>query len=182
MPIKRFFKRYTPERHHLEKHGKLHLFGDQLHDPNLWHMTRRSTPGGVANGLFWAFMPLPGQTFFVILSALFFRVNLPVSVLFAWLTNPLTFYPLFYAAYKTGSFLINEPPEKVNFELSWQWVTTVLGDIWLPLTLGCLTLGLMSAICGYYFIRWLWRFSAIRKWEERREKNLLKKRIDRQKE
>lgn len=172
--VKRVFKKYIPERHHLEKHGKLHWFGDWIHDPHLWHLTRRSTPGGVANGLFWAFIPVPGQTILAIITAIYFRVNIPITVLFAWLTNPITIYPVFYLAYKTGGFLLNEPIKEVHFELSWNWFSTTLAEIWLPLTVGCVVCGLISALIGYYFIRWLWRFSAIRKWEERREKNRLK--------
>lgn len=171
MGLQRFFKRYAPERHHLEKHGRLHLFSGRLHDPNIWHITRRSVPGAVANGLFWAFMPIPGQTLMAIACAIYFRINLPISVLFAWVTNPVTIYPTFYAAYKLGSILLNVPEQSVHFEMSWHWFASTLGGIWQPLTLGCLILGISSSVVSYYFIRWLWRFTAIRKWEERLEKN-----------
>ena len=172
--VKQVFKKYLPARDDIEKHGRLHLFGDWIHDPNLWHLTRQSTAGGVANGLFWAFVPIPGQTILAIITAVFFRVNIPITVLFAWMTNPITIYPIFYVAYKTGSLILDLPVKAVNFEWSWHWFTTVLADIWLPLTVGCFLCGVLSAVLGYFTVRWMWRFNAVRKWQDRKQKNRLR--------
>ncbi len=169
MGLKNLFKRYTPARSEIESQGRFGVFGKLLHEPNLWHITRYSAAGGMANGIFWAFMPFPGQTLFAAAVAIKARINLPISLLAVWLTNPITIYPIFYASYKTGSFLLGRHPRHVHFEISWQWFTSTMLDIWEPLLLGCLLLGGISALLGYASVRILWRFAAIRKWEERKE-------------
>ena len=162
MGLKKIFKRLTPHHSEIRNHRHLVMFGEALHDPNLWHITRHSAAGGIANGLFWAFMPVPGQT---VLAAL----------LAVWLTNPLTFYPIYFAAYKTGSLILNQPHQQVDFAMNWEWFSTTMTEIWEPLILGCLVLGGLSAVVGYFAIRMLWRFAAIRKWEERKERMRMRK-------
>lgn len=168
--VKKVFKKYMPERHDIEKHGVLDYFGDWIHDPNLWHLTRHSTSGGVANGLFWAFLPIPGQLLLGILSAIYFRVNIPISVFGVFLTNPLTIGPVFYVTYLIGASILNLPIYELNFEWSWGWFSTTLADIWFPLLFGCLLCGIVSAVIGYFLIQGLWRLSVVRNWEKRKEK------------
>lgn len=170
MGMKNIFKRYTPARAELQNHRHLTVFGQLLHEPNLWHITRHSSAGGIANGLFWAFMPFPGQTIMAAAIAIWFRINLPISILGVWLTNPLTIYPIFLASYKTGNFILGRPAMDVHFEISWTWFTSTMLEIWQPLLLGCVLLGSICALLGYFSIRLLWRFTAIRKWEERKER------------
>ena len=55
MSLRSIFKHYLPAHHKIKEHPHLRHFGDLLHDPDLWHLTRRSTAGGVAVGLFCAF-------------------------------------------------------------------------------------------------------------------------------
>lgn len=168
--MKRIFTRFAPHRTAIQNHRHLSLFGKLLHEPNLWHITRHSAAGGMANGLFWAFMPFPGQTVLAAAIAIYFRVNLPISLLAVWLTNPVTMYPLFFASYKLGAIILQLPPRHVHFVFSWQWFTGTLTDIWQPLLLGCFILGSLTAGAGYYAIRLLWRIAAVRKWEERKER------------
>lgn len=170
MGLKRHFTRFAPERSTIQNHRHLSLFGKLLHEPNLWHINRQSAAGGMANGLFWAFMPFPGQTVLAAAIAIYFRVNLPISLLAVWLTNPLTMYPIYFAAYKLGALLLDVPHHPFHFEISWQWFTSTLTDIWQPLLLGSVILGTLSSVTSYYFIRGLWRFAAVRKWEERKER------------
>lgn len=170
MGLKKIFRRFTPHKTRIQNHKQLSLFGELLHDPNLWHITRHSAAGGVANGLFWAFMPIPGQTILAAAVAIWCRINLPISLLGVWLTNPVTIYPIFFAAYKTGSLILNEPHHAVHFAMTWDWFGSTMLEIWQPLLLGCVIMGGLSALFGYLIIRLLWRFAAIRKWEERKEK------------
>ena len=59
MSLRSFFKRFLPEPHRVRNHKHLRHFGDLLHDPGIWHLNRRSASGGIAVGLFCAFIPLP---------------------------------------------------------------------------------------------------------------------------
>jgi len=168
MGLRRFFKRVLPAQHELREHKRLLILGDILHDPNIFHLTRYSAAGGVATGLFVAFMPIPGQMLIAAIIAIYFRVNLPLAVIFVWLSNPITIPPLFFLAYKTGATILNEPARAIAFEFSFEWLGTVGIDIWQALLLGCLTFGTLAAITGYFIIRLLWRMAVIRKWEDRK--------------
>ena len=168
MNLRSLLKRYLPERHKIQDHKHLQHFGDLLHDPNLWHLTRRSTAGGVAIGLFCAFIPIPIQMIIAAGAAILLGVNLPLAVIFAWISNPVTITPLFFFAYEIGSWILDKPVHLTTFEFSFQWAADNLGRIWQPLLLGCFIMGSFSAAIGYTAVRLLWRLSLVHKWEVRR--------------
>jgi uncharacterized protein (DUF2062 family) len=170
MGLRGFFKHLLPEHHEFQQHEQLGILGDILHDPNIFHLNRHSAAGGVAIGLFLAFIPVPGQMLIAALLAIYFRVNLPLAVVFVWLSNPITIPPLFYLSYKFGALLLGETPRELDFELSFAWFSEIIMDIWDALILGSLLLGGLSAVAGYFVIRLLWRMAIIKKWEERKEK------------
>jgi hypothetical protein len=172
--MKKFFKRSLPEVSHVKSHPKLQFFGDLLHDPNLWHLNRRSVAGGMAVGLFIAFIPLPMQMLLAAAFAIAFRVNLPLSVSLVWVTNPITIPPIFYFAYKLGTVLLGLPTEYIEFSLSFEWLINSLDIFWQPLLLGSFVLGSFSALTGYLLINFLWRLQVSRLWQDRREKRLKK--------
>ncbi len=168
MGLKGFFQRVLPPRQHIQSHRQLQFLGDILHDPNIFHLTRRSAAGGVATGLFVAFLPIPGQMIVSALAAILFRVNLPLAVVLVWLTNPITIPPMFFLAYETGARILQRTTHHVHFEPTLKWLATTFTQIWPSLLLGCLVLGTVSAIIGYIAVRLLWRLSVIKKMEERR--------------
>ena len=167
---KKFIKRYMPDRHAIANHRHLSWLGDHLHDPNLWHLNRRSVAGAVAVGLFMAFVPVPFQMVLSAAAAIVLRVNLPIAVALVWITNPVTMPPMFYFTYKVGAWLMNQPLQPIAFELSWQWLKTELGMIWQPFLLGCAVTGLAAAALAYGLVRLLWRWHVIRTYRERRNR------------
>ncbi len=176
--MKNFFKQRLPAVSKIKSHPNLQFFGTLLHDPNLWHLNRRSLAGGAAVGLFFAFLPLPIQMLSAAAMAILFRVNLPFSVSLVWLTNPITIPPAFYFAYKVGASVLNEPIQIIDFTPSQDWIIQTLGHVWQPLLLGCLIVGTLSALIGYLTISLLWRIQVGRVWHTRRKirlKKLLKK-------
>jgi hypothetical protein len=171
---KRIFKRFTPDRDTIKNQKQLRMFGKLLHDPNIWHMNRRSVSGAFAVGLFWAFAPMPFQMVAAAAAAIAFRVNLPISVALVWLTNPITIPPIFYSTYLLGTWILDLPPQQHQFELSVEWMTTSLSEIWQPLLLGSLICGIIAAILGYLTIRGFWRWhvgASMRRRKARRNKN-----------
>ncbi|MCB1903170.1 MAG: DUF2062 domain-containing protein, partial [Gammaproteobacteria bacterium] len=74
---KQIIKRFAPDHEVIRNHKHLRIFGNLLHDPNLWHMNRRSVSGAFAVGLFWAFIPIPMQMVAAAAIAIIARVNLP---------------------------------------------------------------------------------------------------------
>lgn len=166
---KNFIKRYMPDHHTIREHKHLRFLGTLLHDPNLWHLNRRSASGAFAVGLFMAWVPVPFQMLLAAIAAIPFRVNLPLSVALVWISNPLTMPPLFYFAYLIGTWILGEPSSgHLAFELSYEWLATELKTIWQPFLLGCFIMGVSSALAGYLTIRGLWRLHLIRHYKERK--------------
>ena len=166
---KEFIKRYLPDPHKVRNHKHLRFFGQLLHDPNLWHLNRRSVPGAFSVGLFAAFVPVPFQMVLGAAGAIIWRVNLPISVGLVWLTNPITMPPVFYFAYLVGTWILGTPiHEGITFEVSLHWLMEELTVIWQPFFLGCFVLGVASAVLGNVIIRLLWRLRVVHYLKRRR--------------
>lgn len=163
MSLRSFFKRFLPEPHRIRDHKHLRHFGDLLHDPNIWHLNRRSAAGGIAIGLFCTFIPLPVHMIVAAAAAILFRVNLPLAVVLTWITNPLTFAPVFYFTYQVGSWLMREPVQNITFEFTFHWLQEIFVHIWQPLLLGCVIMAVLSSLTGYFATSLLWRILLLRK-------------------
>ena len=169
MPAK-FFQRFMPDPQTIKDHKSLSIFGDLLHNPNLWHMNRKSIAGAFAVGLFFAWWPVPFQMVLAAAAAIMFHTNLPLSVALVWITNPVTMPIMFYFAYIVGTWLIGVPPTDFNFELSYDWLVHGLSRIWMPFLTGCLILGILSSFIGYASIKIMWRISILKRRALRRRK------------
>ena len=97
---KKFIRRFLPDHQSIKQNKALKIFGSVLHEPNLWHLNRRSASGAFGIGLFFAFWPVPFQMWLSAGLAIPFRANLPLSVATVLVTNPFTIPPIFYGAYK----------------------------------------------------------------------------------
>jgi uncharacterized protein (DUF2062 family) len=140
----------------------------------LWHLNRRSVAGGIALGLFIGFMPILGQMFIAAAIAIFLRVNLPLSVMGVWISNPLTIAPLYFFVYKVGAWILQLPIKQHNFILSWEWFTSEFLTLWKPFLLGSLVCGIVAALLAALFTRVIWRVVVIRSWLKRQKKNKTK--------
>lgn len=162
---KKTLRRFMPDPHFIRNHKSLQFLGRALHDPNLFHLNRRSASGAMATGLFWAFIPMPFQMVPAALCALLFRVNLPISIALVWLTNPLTMGPVFYMCYKVGALLLGRDATEHDGSLFvWNGVAEFfiqLGGVGLPLIIGSLLVGTVSALIGWGGMRLLWRYSVV---------------------
>lgn len=175
---KRLIKRIIPDHDRVRGHRHLRLFGELLHDPNLWHLNRRSASGAFAVGLFAAFIPLPFQMVFAAAGAILFRVNLALSVVLVWITNPLTIPPIFYCSYLVGAWLLGDTgvsAQTVDFTLP--SLLHGLGEIWRPLLLGSLVCGTLSAALGYSLVLGFWRLRLVRQLRKRRKAKLLRRQM-----
>lgn len=168
---RRFFRHYLPGPARLKEHRSLRVgLGRLLHDPDLWHLNRRSASGAVGVGLFVAWMPLPAQMLLAGLLALLLRINLPLSVVLVWVSNPLTMGPMYWAAWRLGRWLLDSERAAAAFAPSMQWVSGEIARVWQPLLLGCLILGLASALAGYGICRLAWRYHVVRSVLQRRRR------------
>jgi len=164
--VKHWLRRVTPTRDKLREHKHLRVFGKLLHDPNLWHLNRRSAAGAFAVGLFVMYLPPVGQMLVAAALAIAVRVNLPISVALVWITNPVTIPPMYYFAYLVGSWILGRHIESFHMDywLDWQhWL-----DIFAPLTVGCLVCGAVCSVTGYFAVQTIWRWSLMRQIQRRR--------------
>jgi uncharacterized protein (DUF2062 family) len=161
--LRKFFQRFLPHPQTIKDNKTLRIFGDWLHEPDLWHLNRRSVSGAFAVGLFFAWMPVPFQMLLAAGAAIWRRTNLPLSIVLVWITNPLTIPPMFYFAYIVGTWIVGEPRADFNFELTMEWLINELSAIWLPFLVGCFTLASCSSLIGYLGIEGVWRYMILNK-------------------
>lgn len=164
--MKRWLKRVTPDRARVRGHRQLRVFGKRLHDPNLWHLNRRSVAGACALGLFVMYLPPLGQTLLVAAGAIALRVNLPISMALIWVTNPVTIPPMYYFSYRVGSWLLGAPARTLDMEYWFEWRNWL--EILAPLTVGGLVCGILCAVLGYCAVQVIWRWSLVRRLRRRR--------------
>lgn len=157
-----------PDPRTIRENRYLSLFGRWLHDPNLWHLNRRSAAGAVAVGFFVAMLPPVGHMPAAAGLAILRRVNLPLAVAAVWISNPLTIPPISYAAYAIGALAMGQRPK--GFDLDF-WIDP---DNWLevlsPFLLGSVLLGLAVGAVGYFGVQMLWRWNLRRQIERRRRR------------
>lgn len=147
--------------------GAMRFFNEWIHKAHVWHLNRRSATRAVMIGLFFAFIPLPIQMFFAIFACIYLRANLPLSIAFVWLTNPLTMAPVFYATYRVGAILLDMPIQDFAFEMSWEWLAAKFAQVWKPLFLGSVVCGTAAAAIGYTVVDLLWRRHTLKRWHNR---------------
>ena len=168
MPKKRL-KQLMPDPHSIKNNKYLQIFGDLLHNDNLWHLNRRSIAKAFAVGLFFAFVPVPFQMVLAAGVAILINANLPISLALVWITNPLTMPAIFYLCYLVGTWVINAPQKEFEFNASWQWIIDSLSTIGPAFLLGCLICATSFSIMGYLGINIIWRSSVVKKWNQRKE-------------
>ncbi len=172
---KHTLKQLVPSAARIREIRVLGVLGDWIYQPNLWHINRYSASMAFFIGLFVAFVPLPGQMVIAALLAILVRCNLPLSVSLIWVTNPVTMPAVFYLAYRVGALLIEVPVQSVRFQLSWDWVSGTLVNIWQPFLLGCLICGLFFGSLGYFVISMLWRWRVATRWKIRQHERRVRK-------
>ena len=166
--------RHIPTRESIHRYRVLRPFASHLSQPALWRMTRRSVPRGVAIGLFVGVIIPFMHTLIAALFAIPLRANVAVAAAVTLVINPLTIPPLYYAAYRIGSWelhhdapLVNPAAaERVSSELSRLlfWIHEASG----PIAVGVLSIATAAAILGYLSATVIWRAWLGSKFRQRR--------------
>jgi uncharacterized protein len=177
-PVPRFhwLMRHVPTRETVHHYRLLRPFAPHLTHTSLWRMTRRSVPRGVAIGLFVAVIIPFMHTVIAALLAIPARANVAVAALFTLLVNPFTIPPLYYGAYRIGSWELHHDAtlvdpaaaERFSGELSRLlfWVHQASGAI----AVGVLTIAVCAAVLGYAGSALAWRLWSSDRWRRRRLK------------
>src|SRR3954470_1303831 len=169
----KWLKRHIPTRETVHENRLLRPFARHLSDPALWRMTRRSVPRAVALGLFVGVIIPFLHTVIAAILAIPLRANVAISAAFTLLINPLTIPPLYYAAYRIGSWELHHDASLVNpaaaerfsSELSrfLFWIHEASG----PIAVGVLTIAVSAALIGYFGSAFVWRSWLASRWRER---------------
>ena len=165
---KKFLRRYLPDADKVRANPALRPVSFLLNRKDIWHLHRRSAAGATFIGLFCAFLPVPSQMVIAAVLAVIFRCNLPIAVALVWITNPLTFPPMFYFAYRLGAWLLDMRLETDSVRMDVDWWISNLDNIGYPMLFGALVCGWVAGVTGFVVVRVLWRFHVIRRWKERR--------------
>lgn len=172
-------KRYLPDSHTLREHRALRWMAPWLQHPRLWHVNRRGIAMGLAIGVFFGLLIPVAQIFFAAAAALLLRANIPAAVGSTLITNPITFAPVYYAAYHLGAWMLGHaevPVVEVNLENFAARTETGLA-LWMdrlamvgaPLAAGLLTLAVCLSVLIYFAVHWVWRLRIVRAWQRRKE-------------
>ena len=164
--MKQWLKKTIPDRDKIRQHKHLRIFGKLLHDPNLWHLNRRSVSGAFAVGFFVMYLPPVAQMLIAAAGAIAFRVNLPIAASLVWITNPITIPPMYYFGYRVGIWVLGEPAKTVDVEFWFEWRNWL--DLLAPLTVGCLICATVCSALGYVVVQGIWRWNLVRQIRIRR--------------
>jgi uncharacterized protein (DUF2062 family) len=185
---KKLIKKFLPDPELIKNNKALAIFGDWIHDHNLWHLNRRCARGAFAVGAFAALMPMPFQTGLAIALAIFFRVNIPISFALCWVTNPFTMAPIFYICYNIGAFLLGKPIQDVSaqtptfegvhgfeFSIDWlvasaQWLVASIGAMGEAFILGSLVFAFSCSVFLFFAVDGMWRLSVMYAWKKRQQR------------
>lgn len=97
-----------PTREQIRGNRWLAWFGPWLQHPRLWHWSRRGVALGVALGVFFGLLIPIAQIPFSVGAAIVLRANVPAAAASTLITNPVTFGPIYYAAYRLGSWVTGD--------------------------------------------------------------------------
>ena len=176
-------ERFLPTRDGITQSRLLRWLGPRIHDPLLWHVNRRSVARGVAMGVFFGLMIPIAQIPAAAIASLLLRGNLWIAAVSTLVSNPLTYGPLYYFAYRLGAGVIGartpanltaeavEQPMRMIDSLAqaWAWIT----GIGQPLLVGMLIMAITGSIIAYWGTQLVWRMRVTAKWRRlRRERRL----------
>lgn len=171
--MKARIKAWLPSPESIRANRWLRWLGPTLHHPRLWHFSRKGIALGVALGIFFGLLIPVAQMPLSAAAAVLLRANLPVAVASTLVTNPVTFGPVYYGAYRLGKFVLREKPvseeqasallkrsTEAPAHLSWgervRHSLHRLFTVGKPLVVGLSILATVSGLLVYFIVSALW--------------------------
>ncbi|MDH5540533.1 MAG: DUF2062 domain-containing protein [Rhizobacter sp.] len=179
----RRFRHLLPSRETLNQSRWLRWIGPALNHPRLWHMSRRGIAMGMALGVFFGLLIPIAQIPFAAGAAVVLRANVPTAVASTLVTNPVTFGPVYYAAWRTGRFILGVPTsehetppqpqvalESGDAQASWlSRVWQRLSGVGKPLVLGLAIFATATGLLTYALVSLIWILKV--RWQRRRRRS-----------
>ena len=172
--MRKRYKAWMPSPESVRNNRWVNWLGPAIHHPRLWHFSRKGIALGLALGIFFGLLIPVAQSPLAAGAAVVLRANLPMAMASTLVTNPVTFAPVYYGAYRLGKFVLREPilsdektaallqqgahhaesdkPWTARLRDSLRWLTTV-GK---PLVVGLAILATVGGLLSYGVINLLW--------------------------
>src|SRR5258707_631160 len=157
-----WLRRHIPTRESIHRYRLLRPFAHHLSKHELWRLHRRSVPRAVALGLGIGIIIPFMHTVIAALLAIPLRANVAVAAAFTLVVNPLTIPPMYYAAYRIGSWELHHDSPLVNSATAEQvsgelarflfWIHEASG----PIAVGIRTIAAVAAAVAYGGSALLW--------------------------
>jgi hypothetical protein len=167
-------RRYAPSAESLRHSRWLRWLGPRAREPQAWRFDRRRVSRGVAIGAFAAILVPLGQIPVAVVVAVLLRASPLAAAMATFISNPVTFGPIYYAAYQLGAMLLQaaglraiaaQMPSDAWFASGWN-IFLLHGQ---PLLLGALLLATMAGATGYIVTQAVWRRRVLARRAKRRE-------------
>lgn len=121
---------------------------------------RSTTPAiarGLAVGVFAGLFPFFGaQTLLGLALAMAVRGNKLTAAVGTWISNPLTYVPIYVFNFKVGQLILGT--KELSTDVDWTSSEELLQAGWtfgLTLILGCVVVGAIAGVLSYLFGLWL---------------------------
>jgi hypothetical protein len=158
-------------RNIFKKTNKSHRFKEYIEKYNIstefMTVNRKMVSRAMLVGFFIAFIPMPLQMVAVVAVLPFFKFNALIGIAIVWITNPITMPMIYYIEYLTGNVLLMRDGIE-GIEITLEWFSTHIDDIFIPLYTGALFYSTISAVFFYYLVNWLW-INSVRNERENRK-------------
>ena len=173
--FRRQYYRHAPTKEELQRSPLLRPLGNRIWASELWRVTRRSVPAGVAIGLFVGiFLMIPGlQIIGAALLSVPFRANIPIAAAMTFLSNPATTPFILVASIFVGNKLGFHADVAAFYSLYERraglsdWLAWLASDAAPSLVSGLLVIACGAALIGYVIARIGWTWWQGRKWRRR---------------
>jgi uncharacterized protein (DUF2062 family) len=185
--MKNRIKAWLPTPESLHTNRWLRWMGPALGHAQLWHFSRKGIALGVALGIFFGLLLPVAQMPVSAAFAMLLRANLPMAVASTFVTNPVTFGPMYYGAYRLGKVVLGESAisdkeallalgsaqataEVPEAKPKWKQRITKglqhLRTVGKPLAVGLLIVATLSGLAVYFLISGAWVLKT--RWERKR--------------
>jgi hypothetical protein len=171
--MKKRLKAWLPSPDSIRNNRWLRWMGPTLHHPRLWHFSRKGIAMGLALGIFFGLLVPVAQMPLSAAAAIILRANLPMAVASTLVTNPVTFGPLYYGAYRVGKAVLGEPQlteaqasalleRAMKTQQAEGWNDRLdgamrrLSTVGKPLVVGLAIVATLSGLAVYFIISAIW--------------------------
>ncbi len=168
MGFVRRLREKVPTREQIQSNRWLGWLAPWLGHTRLWHWSRRGVAMGVALGVFFGLLIPIAQIPLSVGAAVVLRANVPAAAASTLVTNPITFGPVYFAAYRLGTWVTGERlPEHAADPATAQDINADAG-IWerlqamgKPLMIGLAMLATLIGLLTYGVITLVWRWRTL---------------------